>query len=131
MCFLRGQIYTNQNNFDQAKECYKEAVRVDAKCFEAFDQLIRGSLLTPREEWELLTSLDFEESCNGDSTAAELVKALYTTRLGKFENLTMYKAADQLLTKEYELGDNPDVLLSRADLLFVQCKFKSVLMFAT
>lgn len=127
MCFLRGQIYTNQNNFDQAKECYKEAVRVDAKCFEAFDQLIRGSLLTPREEWELLTSLDFEESCNGDSTAAELVKALYTTRLGKFENLTMYKAADQLLTKEYELGDNPDVLLSRADLLFVQCKFKKCL----
>lgn len=127
MCFLRGQIYTNQNNFDQAKECYKEAVRVDAKCFEAFEQLIRGSLLTPREEWELLASLDFEDSCNGDSTVAELVKALYTTKLGKFENLSMYKAADEFLAKEYELGDNPDVLLSQADLLFVQCKFKKCL----
>lgn len=49
MCFLRGQIYTNQNNFDRAKDCYKEAVQVDAKCFEAFDQLIRSNLLTPKE----------------------------------------------------------------------------------
>lgn len=49
MCYLRGQIYTNQNNFDRAKDCYKEAVQVDAKCFEAFDQLIRSNLLTPKE----------------------------------------------------------------------------------
>lgn len=127
MCFLRGQIYTNQSNFDLAKECFKEAVQVDAKCFEAFDQLIRGSLLTPKEEWDLLSSLDFEESCAGDSNAADLVRALYTTRLGKFENIQIYRAADLLLTKEYELGDNPDILLSRADLLFVQCKFRQCL----
>lgn len=49
MCYLRGQIYTSQNNFDRAKDCYKEAVQVDAKCFEAFDQLIRSNLLTPKE----------------------------------------------------------------------------------
>lgn len=127
MCFLRGQIYTNQNNFEQAKECYKEAVQVDAKCFEAFDQLIRGCLLTPKEEWDLLASLDFDESCAGDTNAADLIKALYTTRLGKFENLAVYRSADELLTNEYDLGDNPDVLLSRADLLFVQCKFKKCL----
>lgn len=127
MCFLRGQIYTNKNNFDQAKECYKEAVRVDAKCYEAFEQLVRGNLLTPREEWELLSSLDFEDSCNGDPTVAELVKALYTTQLGKFENLPMYKAANEFLATEYELGNNPDILLSQADLLFVQCKFKQCL----
>lgn len=127
MCFLRGQIYANQNNFDLAKECFKEAVQVDAKCFEAYDQLIRGSLLTPREEWELLNSLDFEESCGGDGSTAELVKALYATRLGKFENLELYKRADETLTTEYELGDNPDVLLSRSDLLFVQCRFKECL----
>lgn len=124
MCYLRGQIYTNQNNFDRAKECYKEAVQVDAKCFEAFDQLIRSNLLTPKEEWEFIKSLDFVESADDN---AELVKALYTTRLGKFENVEVYKEADALLRTTYGLQENGDILLSQADLLFVQCKFKQCL----
>lgn len=124
MCYLRGQIYTNQNNFDRAKECYKEAVQVDAKCFEAFDQLIRSNLLTPKEEWEFVQSLDFVESADDN---AELVKALYTIRLGKFENLDAYREADALLRNTYDLEDNGDILLSQADLMFVQCKFKQCL----
>lgn len=124
MCYLRGQIYTYQNNFDRAKECYKEAVQVDAKCFEAFDQLIGSNLLSPKEEWEFIQSLDFVQSADDN---AELVKALYTIRLGKFENLGAYKEADALLRDTYELEDNGDILLSQADLLFVQCKFKRCL----
>ncbi|KAG9720065.1 anaphase control protein cut9, partial [Aureobasidium melanogenum] len=39
MCYLRGLCYAKQNAFDRAKDCYKDAVRIDVLCFEAFDQL--------------------------------------------------------------------------------------------
>lgn len=58
---------------------------------------------------------------------AELVKALYTIRLGKFENLQAYREADSLLRNTYDLENNGDILLSQADLMFVQCKFKQCL----
>jgi anaphase-promoting complex subunit 6 len=39
----------NQNNFDRAKEFYLKAVQVDARCYQAYDQLITNSLLDPDE----------------------------------------------------------------------------------
>jgi anaphase-promoting complex subunit 6 len=122
--YLRGQIYTSQNNFDRAKECYQEAVRIDVKCYEAFEQLIRNNLLSPQEEWKFLQLLDFQ-SCCGDN--AELVKSLYSIRLGKYTNLAGYVEAEQVLKDDYGLANNADVLLSRADMLFVQCRFKECL----
>ncbi|CAN6630974.1 anaphase-promoting complex subunit Cdc16p [Trichomonascus vanleenenianus] len=125
IAFLRGQIFTYQNNFDRAKECYQEAVQIDGKCFEAFNQLIKNSLLTPDEEWEFLKSINFEGSCGPDN--AELTKALYTVRLGKYTHLQSYLEADTVLKDDYGLADNSDVLLSKADMLFVQCKFRDCL----
>ncbi|ODQ66715.1 TPR-like protein [Nadsonia fulvescens var. elongata DSM 6958] len=124
MCFLRGLIFANQNDFDRAKDSYIEAVKVDAKCFEAFDELIRNNLLTPEEEWKLLSSLDFEDSTEENS---ELVRALYTTRLGKYVHMDKFIDAESLLKEVYSLGSNGDVMLSRADLLFIQCRFKDCL----
>lgn len=122
MCFLRGEIYTNNGDFDLAKECYKEAVQVDPKCFEAFDHLTRNNLLSPKEEWELLKSLDFESGMGGDN--AELMQAFYTTRLSKYVNVDGYREAESTLSEEYNMAENTDLLQSRADLLFIQCKFE-------
>lgn len=120
MCFLRGEIYTNRGDFDVAKECYKEAVLIDPKCFEAFDHLTRNNLLSPKEEWELLNSLDIESNLgeNGD-----LVRAFYTTRLSKYIEVNRYEEAKTKLSDEYNMSQNTDVLQSEADLLFIQCKF--------
>ncbi|KAI6984958.1 TPR-like protein, partial [Hortaea werneckii] len=60
MCYLRGLCHAKQNAFDRAKECYKDAVRIDVQCFEAFDQLMKNSLMSPGEEWSFVDSLDFE-----------------------------------------------------------------------
>ncbi|ANB13281.1 anaphase promoting complex subunit CDC16 [Sugiyamaella lignohabitans] len=125
LCFLRGQIYTNDNNFDKAKECYREAVKIDAKCYEAFDELVTNNLMTPQEEWDFLKSLDFEGSAGSGN--AELVKALYSIRLGKYINLAEYKEAHSLLTDYYGLGENPDILLSQADALLTQNRHRECL----
>jgi anaphase-promoting complex subunit 6 len=47
--YLRGVIHMNQNNFDRAKEFFLKAVQVDARCYQAYDQLITNSLLDPDE----------------------------------------------------------------------------------
>jgi anaphase-promoting complex subunit 6 len=132
MCFLRGLCYAKQNAFDRAKECYKDAVRIDVQCFEAFEQLMKNCLMSPDEEWQFLESLDFDAISIADDTsssqeAAEFTKMLYTTRLSKYKNPASFTAATETLSTHYNLATNADLLLSKADLLFTQCRFKDAL----
>ena len=131
MCYLRGICFAKQNAFDRAKECYKDAVRIDVQCFEAFDQLMKNSLMSPDEEWAFLESLDFDSiSADDPSTsqeAAQFAKMLYTTRLSKYKNPTEFTNATETLSTHYHLAQNPDLLLAKADLLFTQCRFKEAL----
>ena len=131
MCFLRGLCYAKQNAFDRAKECYKDAVRIDVQCFEAFDQLMKNSLMSPDEEWTFLESLDFDsitsEDNNTSQEAAQFAKMLYTTRLSKYKNPSEFNHASETLSTHYNLATNPDLLLSKSELLFTQCRFKQAL----
>lgn len=123
MCYLRGQIFAQQNSLDRAKDCYKEAVLVDVKCYEAFAELVDGKLMTPREEWEFVAGLNFR---NADDNA-ELVRLLYTLRLLKYVNVGKFEELEAILREEYDFGDNGDILLARADYLYVQCNFDECL----
>ncbi|KAF2436915.1 cell division cycle protein-like protein [Tothia fuscella] len=134
MCYLRGTCYAKQNAFDKAKECYKDAVRIDVQCFEAFDALMKNSLMSPEEEWEFLGSLNYETIIVGDGTnpslsqeAAAFTKLLYTTRLSKYGHSADFTAATEELSTHYHLGANPDISLAKASLLFTQCRFRDAL----
>ncbi|KAG6017468.1 hypothetical protein E4U43_001068 [Claviceps pusilla] len=132
MCFLRGICYAKQNAFDRAKECYKDAVRIDVRCFEAFQQLMKNSLLSPDEEWRFLESLDFDSiTVSGDASssqeAADFTKMLYTTRLSKYRNPAAFETAYDSLSTHYHLSTNPDLQLARADLLYTQCRYQDAL----
>lgn len=131
MCYLRGICYAKQNALDRAKDCYKDAVRIDVQCFEAFDQLMKNSLMSPDEEWAFLESLDFDSisTCDNDISqeAAQFAKMLYTTRLSKYKNPSEFNNAAETLSTHYNLASNADLLLSRADLLFTQCRFRQAL----
>ncbi|KAI9779806.1 MAG: anaphase promoting complex subunit cdc16, partial [Candelina submexicana] len=139
MCYLRGICYAKQNAFDRAKECYKDAVLIDVQCFEAFDQLMKNSLMSPSEEWQFLSSLDFDSiattSASSDPStsqeAAEFTKMLYTTRLSKYKNPSAITSASETLSTHYNLSQNPDILLSKAELLFTQCRFRDSLALTT
>ncbi|QUC22401.1 uncharacterized protein UV8b_06642 [Ustilaginoidea virens] len=132
MCFLRGICYAKQNAFDRAKECYKDAVRIDVRCFEAFQQLMKNSLLSPDEEWQFLESLDFDSiTVSGDVSssqeAADFTRMLYTTRLSKYRNPAAFQTAHDSLSTHYRLSANPDLQLARADLLYTQCRHQDAL----
>ena len=134
MCYLRGICHAKQNAFERAKECYKDAVRIDVLNFEAFDALMSNSLMSPTEEWEFLNSLNFENivvgnggNASASQEAADFTKLLYTTRLSKYGHSSEFATATETLSTHYKLAANPDIQLSKAMLLFTQCRFRDAL----
>ena len=126
MCYLRGLCYANQNAFDRAKECYKDAVRIDVQCFEAFDQLMKNSLMSPGEEWDFLDSLNFDSiqpdpyDANSTPEAADFTRNLYITRLSKYTRPDDFATAIETLSTHYRLSENADVLLAKANKFFAE-----------
>lgn len=49
MCHLRGLLMLKLNRAETAKECFMEALILDVKCYDAFDQLISGEMMTVDE----------------------------------------------------------------------------------
>ncbi|KAK4137530.1 TPR-like protein [Trichocladium antarcticum] len=135
MCYLRGLCYAKQNAFDRAKDAYKDALRIDVQCYEAFTQLMRNSLMSPDEEDEFMHMLDFNSvraPMGGDdpelqSEPADYVHMLYQTQLSKYRNPGAFNAAVESLSTHYGLAHNADMLVARADLLYTQCRFKDAL----
>ncbi len=131
MCYLRGLCFAKRNAFDRARDCYKDAVRIDVQCFEAFDQLMKNSLMSPAEELAFLQELDFESIEHDDPSmaqeAAHFTKLLYTTRLSKYASPTTLSEATETLSTHYNLAGNSDLLLTRAEILYTQCRFHDAL----
>lgn len=123
MCYLRGVIFANQNNNERAQEAFKEAVMVDVKCFEAFNELISNDFLSPKEQWDFINQLNYSDAEDND----EFIKLLYTSRLSKYMNIAKFEEAESILKDDYRLGDNADLLLSRADYLYVRCNYEECL----
>jgi hypothetical protein len=49
MCNLRGLLMLKLNRGDQAKACFMEALALDVKCYDAFEQLVGGEMMTLEE----------------------------------------------------------------------------------
>lgn len=137
MCYLRGLCFAKQNAFDRAKECYKDAVRIDVQCFEAFDQLVKNSLMSPGEEWDFLDSLSFDSiqpdpaEASARSEAADFTRNLYSTRLSKYARPEVFNSAVETLSTHYQLGKNADILLSKAEQLFTNSRFQDAVNLTT
>ncbi|CAG8507895.1 13543_t:CDS:10, partial [Acaulospora colombiana] len=122
MCYLRGLAYSQQTNLDSAKKCFKEALELDVKCYESFHELVNNHMMSSKEEWEFINSLKFEEQL--ESEEAYFVKMNYISMLKKYENLSEIQEARSELEERYKLSNNADILMSHADGLYAQCRFK-------
>ncbi|WPG98352.1 hypothetical protein R9X50_00114100 [Acrodontium crateriforme] len=133
MCYLRGLCYAKQNAFDRAKECYKDAVRIDVQCFEAFDQLMKNSLMSPGEEWDFLDSLNFDSIPSDPDAPANaqegalFTRNLYITRLSKYARPEDFNTAIETLSSHYRLSENSDILHAKAEILFTSSRFEAAL----
>ncbi|KAI9066326.1 TPR-like protein [Trametes sanguinea] len=120
MCNLRGLLMLKLNRGDQAKACFMEALVLDVKCYEAFEQLVDGEMMTPEEEWEFVRSLPYRDQVPADG---DFVRLMYQSRLRKYKHTEEHALVRRRLVDEYGLGDNPDVLYSFADALYTQLRW--------
>ncbi|KAF9189570.1 anaphase promoting complex subunit cdc16 [Haplosporangium sp. Z 767] len=124
LCCLRGLVFKNMNNMVRAKECFKEALQIDVKCYEALDILISNDMMTSNEERELIDGLEFYKRLQGPD--AEFVKMLYKSKLKKFENVEEQDEIYSALSAKFQ-AENADLLYSRAEIYFTQCRFDKCL----
>ena len=46
---LRGKVYESMNNRGLAALCFREALRLDVSCYEAFECLVNHHMLSAQE----------------------------------------------------------------------------------
>uniref|UniRef100_A0A4W3IRY3 Cell division cycle 16 homolog (S. cerevisiae) n=1 Tax=Callorhinchus milii TaxID=7868 RepID=A0A4W3IRY3_CALMI len=119
ICLLRGKIYDAMDNRPLATDSYREALKLDVCCFEAFDLLTSHHMLTAQEEKELLESLPLSKQCTDEES--ELLHFLYENKLKKYN-----KPSETLIPESVDgLQDNLDVVVSVAERNYYNCDFKT------
>ena len=118
---LRGKIYEAMDNRSLAADCYKEALRQDVYCSEAFELLVSHHMLTAQEEKDLIESLSFSNQCPEDESL--LLRFLYESKLKKYDcpGTVTVKIPEKLS----ELSENLDVVISTAERHLYNCDFRS------
>lgn len=77
------------DNRGLAAECYRQALRYDVFCFEAFDSIIKYHMLSAVEEHELINSLPIQDQCSTDE--GDILRLLYESKLKKYHTPTVPK----------------------------------------
>uniref|UniRef100_A0A8C5EJB3 Cell division cycle 16 homolog (S. cerevisiae) n=1 Tax=Gouania willdenowi TaxID=441366 RepID=A0A8C5EJB3_GOUWI len=118
ICLLRGKIYDAMDNRPLATSSYKEALKLDVYCFEAFELLTSHHMLTAQEEKDFLDSLLLSKQCSSEEE--ELLHFLFENKLKKYN-----KPSDLVVPKMVNgLQDNLDVVVSVAERHYYNCDFK-------
>ncbi|KAM0788548.1 hypothetical protein ACM66B_001674 [Microbotryomycetes sp. NB124-2] len=117
---LRGLIHLHLGSADLAKEAFIEALSRDVKCFEAFQALVGGEMMSQTEEWEFIHSLPYFAQTPEDH---EFVQCLYTVRLKKMSHHAEMDLARKKLADEFGLLEDADVLFSRAEELYTALRY--------
>jgi len=99
ICLLRGKVYDMQQNRAKAAEWYQEAVARDPRCYEAFERLVDGHMLSAGEQAKLMKRMKF-------APQDLWMHALYQSRINQYdfsvENPMEVPAAPGVLEKSLD-----------------------------
>lgn len=84
---IKGKAYLQLDLPDKAKSSLMDAMKVDPRCYEAFDALVSSQLLSLEEETSMVDSL---ENNSGPQMELKLIKSIYTCRLTKVNTLSLF-----------------------------------------
>ncbi|KAI7855427.1 ApcC hetero-tetramer Cut9-Hcn1 [Circinella umbellata] len=124
MCYARGNAYLQLKEIDKAKSCFKEALKVDVKCYDALDALIEYNMLDERSEWEFIMTLPYDEHCGSDS---DLFRSLYMLQLKRYSHTADIHFAQKKAEKDHGLANSLDVMHSTAKTLLAECRYEECL----
>jgi len=115
--FLKGRVYEAMDNRGLAADCYKQALRCDVHCYEAFEALVQHQMLSAQEEHELLESLPLSRHCI--TPEEQLLLLLYESKLKK------YHAPSKLLPPPPPaLATNLDLAVAQAERHYYNCNYQ-------
>eukprot|EP00742_Colponemidia_sp_Colp-10_P011512 GILJ01012796.1.p1 GENE.GILJ01012796.1~~GILJ01012796.1.p1 ORF type:complete len:526 (+),score=88.80 GILJ01012796.1:22-1578(+) len=108
LCYLRGHVYDLLENRQQAVKWYREALRQDPHCYEAFEKLVDGQMLSQEQEVQLLELIRF-------GPEEQWIKLLYSSKLNKYDQRPAQSTALSVLAQNFKLENNLDVQSSAAE----------------
>ncbi|RCH88341.1 anaphase promoting complex subunit cdc16, partial [Rhizopus stolonifer] len=117
MCYARGKAHLLLKNITDARECFKEALTVDVKCYDALKALAKYNLMDEKSELEFVTTLPYEEHCGQD---ADYFRYLYGLKLKKRDTLNERR----LSSDEKDISESLDVQLSTAQGFFTEGRYE-------
>ncbi|KAI9489986.1 hypothetical protein BDB00DRAFT_840367 [Zychaea mexicana] len=125
MCYARGTAYLQLREIEKAKNCFKEALRVDVKCYDALDALIEYNMLEEKAEWDFISTLPYEEHCG--LSDADLFRSLYMIQLKRYSHTEDIQQKQKEAETEFGLKRSLDVMHSTARTLLAECKYEECL----
>ncbi|KAI8328940.1 hypothetical protein EDC96DRAFT_529990 [Choanephora cucurbitarum] len=120
MCYARGRAHLLLKNVTDARDCFKEALMVDVKCYDALKCLVRYNLMDEKSELEFVMTLPYEEHCGQD---ADFFRYLYGLKLKKTDTLNERR----LGSDEKDISESLDVQLNTAQSLFSESRYEECL----
>jgi anaphase-promoting complex subunit 6 len=95
LCLLRGSLHLRLSSLALAKESLMQALLLDVKNYEAFRELVEGSMMSSSEgsltiyhiykglmvEWEFINNLSYRSQLSEEQS--HFVKLIYRTKLKK------------------------------------------------
>ncbi|CAM0135855.1 unnamed protein product [Umbelopsis sp. WA50703] len=124
MCYVRGQAHMKLGDIEKAKGCFKEALLVDVKCYNALDALLSYNMFEEHLEWDFIYGLPYQDQCGDD---ADLFRSLYIIKLKKYSHQHVVAEAQDKVERFYGLESSIDVMQSRVETLLTQSKFEDCL----
>uniref|UniRef100_A0A3P8S0K2 Cell division cycle 16 homolog (S. cerevisiae) n=1 Tax=Amphiprion percula TaxID=161767 RepID=A0A3P8S0K2_AMPPE len=101
ICLLRGKIYDAMDNRPLATSSYKEALKLDVYCFEAFDLLTSHHMLTAQEgEYNKPSDLVVPEMVNGLQDNLDVVVSLAERHYYNCDFKMCYKLTSMVMVKD-------------------------------
>ncbi|KAI8084785.1 uncharacterized protein BX664DRAFT_283572 [Halteromyces radiatus] len=125
MCYARGNAYLQLKETIKAKKCFKEALTVDVKCYDALEALVRHNMLEEKAEWEFIMTLPYDTQCQNND--ADFFRDLYMLQLKRYSHKNDIASAQYRTEVDYRLANSLDVMQSTAETLLSARKYEECL----
>jgi len=112
LCAARGMAYDSISNPHRAVPFLRMALTIDSRCMEALDYIVNRRLLTPEEERELISSLNFGSDEEGESLGnlgISWLRDAYLARLRGSGGVGVVSLPPSALLQEQGDGKETDV----------------------
>ncbi|KAJ3322307.1 anaphase promoting complex subunit cdc16 [Boothiomyces sp. JEL0866] len=117
---LKGVAQQNKALKEAAKHSFIKALTIDPHCFQAFDSLLEGYLITCTEGVQIIHDLPYEKYTG---TEAELIQSLYISKLSKYGEKDIFNHAIDKIQR-FGLGKCNLVSISNAEVYMSNYDFK-------